>query len=255
MKINYGYFRHRFDAHNDPKIHAIADKMGIVGIGYYYLLIEIYGAAYSSLDDKNQKVVLHIRSISSVWRQRNDYCLLNLSKLAAMGLLRFSNDSSMIELDIPNFPKYFGAYEHKSDNKRKEKEIKENEIKVNKSTKSIAQKNPKVSPLASLFKPDDPIQKWLLTGSEISQKELLIAHSHHVLAEEVKKAFLWQCEKKPRKAGTFLLTWMSNKKSHAYNPNQAQDRFKNKTNTVVATPENPTGNPYIQEAREKGYIA
>ena len=37
-------------------------------------------------------------------------------------------------------------------------------------------------------------------------------------------------------------------------PNRPQKSFKSKTNGVVATPQNPTGNPYIQEALEKGLL-
>lgn len=83
-------------------------------------------------------------------------------------------------------------------------------------------KNNIISPLAFLFDADDEIQDWLKTGTTASQNELLANHSHHVLVEEIKKAYLWQLEKKARKAGTFLITWMSNKKTAAFMPNQAQ---------------------------------
>lgn len=111
-----------------------------------------------------------------------------------------------------------------------------------------------ISPLAFLFSPDDEIHEWLLTGTEAAQKSLLESHSPHVLVEEIKKAYLWQLEKTSRDAGTFLVTWMSNINTQGFGFNSAQKSFKSKTNGVVATPQNPTGNPYIQEALEKGLL-
>lgn len=111
------------------------------------------------------------------------------------------------------------------------------------------------SPLSTLFKPEDSIQSWLLTGSLEAQKELLEKFSHHVLAEEVKKAFIWQCENKSRNAGSFLLTWLSNKKTTAFMPNSAQKRFSGRGAGIEPSELNPTGNPYIQEAIDKGLIA
>lgn len=110
------------------------------------------------------------------------------------------------------------------------------------------------SPLSTLFKPDDSIQSWLLTGSIEAQKELLEKYSHHVLAEEIKRAFIWQCEKHPRKAGSYLLTWMSNKKTSGYGANQAQKSFKRKGLGVASTELNPTGDPFLQEAIDKGLV-
>jgi hypothetical protein len=102
----------------------------------------------------------------------------------------------------------------------------------------------KQSPLAFLFDASDPIQTWLLTGTLNAQEELLKNHSHHVLAEEIKKAFIWQCEKKKREAGSFLITWLGNKKTAAFNPKQGQKQF------IKATPDNPTGNPYKVELEQ-----
>jgi hypothetical protein len=249
----YNYFRHSFNARNDEFVIGLINEFKEKGYFMWFALTEI--CAEMVCDGHSQPLKINQSRLYRELRCNQRTLNLFLTYCEGRSKVHSTYIKPTYDLEIPSLLKFVGKYSEKSPNKIKENEIKENKIKVIKSTKSITQKNPKVSPLASLFKPDDPIQEWLLTGSEISQKELLIAHSHHVLAEEVKKAFLWQCEKKPRKAGTFLLTWMSNKKSHAYNPNQAQERFKNKTNTVVATPQNPTGNPYLQEAIEKGYIA
>jgi hypothetical protein len=79
------------------------------------------------------------------------------------------------------------------------------------------------SPLSILFPPEDEIHAWLLTGTLAAQKELLEKYSHHVLAEEIKRAYCWKIEKKKsREAGSFLLTWLGNKKTAAFMPNKAQ---------------------------------
>lgn len=108
--------------------------------------------------------------------------------------------------------------------------------------KNLSKKNSKgkrktleSSPLATLFPATDEIQDWLLTGTEAVQRELLEKFSHHVLAEEIKKAYFWQLEKQSRQAGTFLLTWMSNKKTTAYGLQPPKTEISEL---------NPTGNPY-----------
>jgi predicted regulator of amino acid metabolism with ACT domain len=113
------------------------------------------------------------------------------------------------------------------------------------------------SPLAFLFKENDPIQEWLISegSSENVQLELAETISHHVLAEEVKTAYQWQLEREPRNAGLFLKNWIKNKKTTVYKPNQGKAAFKSKSNTVTTTTENPTGSPYLQEAIDKGLTA
>lgn len=110
--------------------------------------------------------------------------------------------------------------------------------------------------LSVLFKPEDEIQSWLLTGTDVSHKELLEKYSHHVLAEEIKKAYIWTIDKNMnRKASGFLLTWLSNSNTQAFSPGSAKAAFKYKSNSVATTPENPTGSPYLQEAIDKGMTA
>jgi uncharacterized phage protein (TIGR02220 family) len=133
MLINYGYFRHRFDAHTDPKLNELADDMGVIIYGYYYTLIELYGAKYA---DKNEDgfVDIHIRTIANTWRKRVDSCDLVLTKLQLSGMLVFTKCKNTYSLSIPNFPKYYGSYKKRDtptpSNKRKEKKIKEKKSKV-----------------------------------------------------------------------------------------------------------------------------
>lgn len=129
--INYGYFRHRLDASNDPKLQRIVDDMGIVALGYYFSLLEIYGQHYSISEDKNN-VEIHRRVIANVWRKRVDSCDKVLTKLQLSGLLVHTKKKNTYVIDIPKFPKYYGSYRKKKEerlpnkskvNKRKEKEI------------------------------------------------------------------------------------------------------------------------------------
>lgn len=244
------YFRHSFNARNDEFVIGLINEFKEKGYFMWFALTEI--CAEMVCDGHSQPLKINQSRLYRELRCNQRTLNLFLTYCEGRSKVHSTYLQPTYDLEIPSLLKYVGKYSENAPKERKEKERKEKEIKVN---ETVVSKTLKASPLSSLFKPEDPIQSWLLTGSDASQKELLSTHSHHILAEEIKKAFLWQCEKKPRKAGSFLLTWMSNKKSPAYNPSQAQAGFKNKSNGVVATPLNPTGNPYIQEAIEKGYIA
>lgn len=94
-----------------------------------------------------------------------------------------------------------------------------------KNAKNVRRKEGKnifISPLMFLFPNDKEIQNWLLTGDQKSHETLLAKYSHHILAEEITKAFIWQSTKKKRGAGLYLLNWLSNKNTHGYGANQAQ---------------------------------
>jgi len=148
--INYGYFRHRFDAHNNSKLNSLVDEIGIEAYAYYYTLLELYGAKISAQENKNEATI-HLRVIANTWRKRIDSCKKVLAKLELSGLLvvtklELSGDlvgtkctlsGDLVEtksvstctIAIPNFLKYYGSYS-KTDrqnvaNKRKEKKIKE----------------------------------------------------------------------------------------------------------------------------------
>lgn len=128
--INYGYFRHRFDASSDPKLQALVDEMGIAALGYYFSLLEIYGHYFSKKDSENG-VVIHRRVLSNTWRKRVDSCDKVLTKLQLSDLLVYTKCKNTYIIDIPNFLKYYGSYKkthcEKTPNKRKEKK---NKIKV-----------------------------------------------------------------------------------------------------------------------------
>ena len=134
--INYGYFRHRFDAHTDPKLNELVDDLGVVAYAYYYTLVEIYGSHYASNIDE-EYIKIHVRVISNTWRLRSLSCDKVMTKLQLSGLLVYTKTKNTYSLHIPNFLKYYGSYKKRDTstppNKRKEKKRKEKEIKVNKS--------------------------------------------------------------------------------------------------------------------------
>lgn len=133
--INYGYFRHRFDAHQNPKLNALVDEIGVEAYAYYYTLLELYGSVISKKDDK-ESAQIHIRVISNTWRKRVDSCKKVLTKLQLSDLLVVTFSDSTCLIEIPNFLKYYGSYQktdtQKTPNKRKENKIKINKIKENK---------------------------------------------------------------------------------------------------------------------------
>lgn len=224
-KGKFTYFRHSTSVKTDPKMVVFKELLGRrkkEAYHYYFGLLELCA---SESDDGQTEFKFHEKTMRELWEVTtqglHEVCTaVTLSALAECTFI-----ASHVICRIENFPKYLGSYDTKE---RKEKEKKEKKILEH-------------SVLSVLFSTEDEIQSWLLTGTEASQKELLEKHSHHVLAEEIKKAYLWQLEKSPRKAGSFLITWMSNKKTSAFNPKQAQ---KSKGRI---TPGNPTGNPHLDD--------
>jgi hypothetical protein len=147
--INYGYFRHRFDAHLNPKLNNFVDDIGFVGYSYYYTLLEIYGAHYSKNKD-SLAVKITAREIANTWRKRVDSVHLVLTKLQLSGLLVCTKLDATYLIEIPNFLKYYGSYQ-KTDrqdvaNKRKENKRKENILETHQPRSTLT--------------PDDIIQIW-----------------------------------------------------------------------------------------------
>lgn len=149
--IDYGYFRHRFDAHENTKLNRLVDEIGVEGYGYYYTLLEIYGAHYSKKKE-SLDVEIHLRVIANTWRKRVDSCHKVLTKLQLSGLLVVTIKNSTCILNIPNYLEYYGPYKKtKGDNASNK--IKENKIKENKRDKN---KNAAAtSPLLDLI-----VEKW-----------------------------------------------------------------------------------------------
>lgn len=232
----FTYFRHSISVKQDPKMVVFKDLLGRKkkeAYHYYFGLLELCA---SESDDDQTEFKFHEKTMREVWEVTTQGLHEVCTAITLSSLAECIMNASHVMCRIENLPKYLGSYSTKE---RKEKERKVNKI----LEKSL---------LAFLFDPSDEIQSWLLTGTEAAQKDLLEKHSHHILAEEIKKAYFWQLEKSPRKAGTFLVTWMSNKKTTAFSPNQG------KVTVSAVTPDNPTGNPFktkLDQIRNKGKLA
>jgi hypothetical protein len=232
----FNYFRHAVSARNDAKMKVFQNLLGRKSkeaYHYYFILLELCAA---DADEGQTEFTFHENTLRVAWetnaRGLHEVCkLLTLSALCLCDVRANHVTCALVKL-----PKYLGSYDAKE---RKEKERKEKKL--------LEQ-----SILSGLFDPADEIQPWLLTGTEASQKELYEKHSHHILAEEIKKAYLWQLEKAPRKAGTFLVTWLSNKKASAYGPKSGRGAIHPR---APITEDNPTGNPYKAQRMAKGDIA
>jgi hypothetical protein len=101
------------------------------------------------------------------------------------------------------------------------------------------------SPLAFLFPKEPLILEWLEAGDFKIQKEILLSNSHHVLVEEIRKAYFKQEGREKRRADHYLYVWVKNVNNRGYgliNRNQKSSH---------TSPTNPTGNPYLAELQEK----
>ena len=156
-------------------------------------------------------------------------------------------------LEIPSLSKYIGKYSEISPNKRKEKEIKEKESKLNSDQEIEAKKilpsiTPqeilkKPSPLSVYFSDAPEIQDWLNAGIHETHMMLLKKYSHHEVVELIIKAYAWAIPKQ-QDAGAWLYTFVSNKTTQAYGAGKS---YKSKSRI---TPGNPTGNPYLDDNGE-----
>lgn len=109
----------------------------------------------------------------------------------------------------------------------------------------------KPSPLSFLFDQMPEVQKWLNEGSHDTHALLVKNFSHHILAEEVPKLFTW-AQKKSVRAESWMHTRLLNIDTKLYGAN------KGKVIKSLATPDNPTGDPYkaeLNEIRKRGEIA
>jgi hypothetical protein len=111
--------------------------------------------------------------------------------------------------------------------------------------------NIKASPLSFLFHHRPDIQDWLNKGNHDTHLIIVRERSHHEIVDLIPKAYDWALPKNMR-AESFLITFFNNKNTHGYGANQAQKSFKRKGAGLTPTPENPTGDPYLQEAIDKG---
>jgi hypothetical protein len=133
------YFRHNFNAHEDPKIVRLMNKHGLAGYAMFFILIEIY--ARQCENEFKESITINKRTLRQSWRKVGPTCDQGLADLQAMLLLRYTSDEQSYNIEIPNIVKYLGKYESKlppnTPNKRKEKESKRKESKVNEESPAL----------------------------------------------------------------------------------------------------------------------
>lgn len=228
-------------ARNDDKIKEFSRLLGRKGKEAYFYYFTLIEHCSSESDDNQITFKIHNETLRTLWESNAKGVQTLCELLANSALVMCKPCVNHVIFDIPNLPNYLGSYETK---KRKGKERKEKEIKdIN-----IA------SPLSFLFHNRPEIQKWLDVGNHDTHKVILARNkSHHELAELLEKAFDWS-QGKDLRAETWLLTFIDNKKTSGFGSNQAKKSFKPKGHGVNGTPQNPTGDPYLQEAIDKGLV-
>jgi uncharacterized phage protein (TIGR02220 family) len=106
--------------------------MGVIGVGYYFILLELYGKFYSQKNE-DDTVDIHQRVIANSWRKRVDKVHLVLTKMQLSDLLVYTKCDNKVRISIPNFSKYYGKY---GDLLSKERKVKEKKRKESKDTLS-----------------------------------------------------------------------------------------------------------------------
>lgn len=255
------YFRHSFNARNDEFIVGLMNEFKEKGYFMWFALCEMSGEMLADghkwpLKYNQSRLYKELRCNHSKLHMFFTYCE-HRCKISVTYV------SPTFSLEIPSLLKYVGKYSEISPNKIKEKEIKEKETKEAVEGEAEAQKilpevapqeiQKKPSPLSFLFN-DPEIKNWLNEGIHETHLLLLNKFSHHVLVEQVEAAFVWAREKNVR-AEAWLYTFVSNKNTYGLGSNQAKASFSRKGHGVQPTDKNPTGNPYLQEAIDKGLIA
>lgn len=207
-KINYGYFRHRFDAHTDIKIMRLKEVGGIESVGCYFILLEIYGKHFSDDSDKKIEQIISARHIANAFGLRLDSTRTKIELIAECELIEslwLQSDSSSVKVAIPNFLKYYGSYKktgiEKVPNKIKENKIKENKI------KEEEYNNSRFEVIDDFSHLDDIIKKYIATSSEKQQRKLIDSYGIDTAIEYAIKFASWMQDGKGKgMSRTFYLS-------------------------------------------------
>lgn len=262
------YFRHSFHARKHPDIVGLIEDHGKEAYFHFFALAEVCAEKASDQLNPDWKFIFRRSTLCRELLVTNSRLVRHLVAMTPSLVDQVVATEKEVQILFPKLSKYMGWYESKLDsktsNKTKLSEIKQNEIKLNTENKTEAKKilskvEPvealkKPSPLSFLFDQKPEVQDWLNAGTHETHLMLVKKFSHHVLVELIESAYLWAQPKSVR-AEAWLLTFVSSKDTHGLGANQAKKAFSKKTHGLAPTTENPTGNPYIQEAIDKGLIA
>lgn len=111
----------------------------------------------------------------------------------------------------------------------------------------------KPSPLSFLFDHMPEVQAWLDMGNHHTHLLMVKKFAPEILVAEVQDMYSWAKRNEVR-AETWMLNRLNNKNIAANGAKRPQKSFSRKTNGVTPTPENPTGDPYLQEALDRGLV-
>ena len=130
------YFRHVIPSHQDPKLEMVIEKFKMEGFGFWWMLVELYGAAHLLDDSLSEFQSISMKKITKSTLVRSDKAKKMLLFFSEVGLISLGScnlDSLLLQLSISNYPKYFGSYKKTDDRLRqsKVKQIKTNKKKAN----------------------------------------------------------------------------------------------------------------------------
>lgn len=228
----FNYFRHSINARNDDKIKEFGALLGRKSKENYFYFFTLIELCASQSDEGQTEFKIHQNTLRTLWETNAKGVQTMCKLLTSCALVMCKPCANHVVFSVPNLPIYLGLYDTK---KRKEKERKGKEINNNKATPS---------PLSFLFHKSPNIQSWLDNGNHDTHRLIASRNkSHHELAELIEKAFDW-AQGKNLRAETWLMTFIDNKKTSGFGSNLAK---KSKSR---ATPDNPTGDPYLAQLNE-----
>jgi hypothetical protein len=110
------------------------------------------------------------------------------------------------------------------------------------------------SPLSALFTHMPEVQAWLDQGFHDTHKLLLGKYSKQTLEIEVLDMYVW-ASRNDVKAESWMYKRLLSKNLSSKGSNKAQKSFSRKGHGVESSPENPTGDPYLQQALDEGLVS
>ncbi len=258
------YFRHSFHARKHPEIAGMIEDHGKEAYFHFFALVEVCAEKASDKFPEDSKFLFRRSTLCRELLVTNSRLSRHLLAMTPSPVDDIVVTEKEVEILFPKLRKYIGKYESKlllnAPNKRKEKEIKEKEIKLNNDPKKNLPKKDsqeilkRPSPLSILFTHMPEVQAWLDDGTHDTHLLLLNKFSKQILEAEVLDMYVWAMRNSV-KAESWMYKRLLARNINEKAPGLAQKPLSKKTNGVTPTPRNPTGNPYIQEAIDKGLIA
>lgn len=207
------YFRHSFGARNDEFIVELMEEFGVQGYFYFFSLIEVCAEKTEGSLDYN--VTIHASTLRKELRLTTRRLNQFLTFLQERSKVRYTLVKHSYEIIIHNLPKYLGRYKNEiqknAPNKRKEKENKLNEIKLNKRKPENPKKEILVGAIAPLSE-CEIASEMLADVSHELQNSWLKSYELEYLREQILEANRWimiNPRKEPKRKDRFLTSWFA----------------------------------------------